>query len=277
MRIKYSDIYLNANEPQNFNKSSYSIFFLHGFTGSSDDWDPVLPKIDCGFNKFTVDLLGHGKSDSPNDPALYSWELQVEQLDKVITQFTEEKIILAGYSMGGRLALCYAHTYPERVLGLILESASPGIKERMQREKRIKEDAELAKYISMHSTRDFIELWVNREIFTTQLRFSEEKREEILKRKLRNNQIGLTNSLLGFSTGKMPDLYSRLNDISAKTLLLTGELDTKFTTLNKNVEKLFPSAKHKIIKNAGHTIHLEEPEKYSAAINLFLKNFISNN
>lgn len=273
MRINYSNTFLNVNEPQNFNDSLSSIFFLHGFTGSSDDWDSVLPRIDNGFNKFTVDLLGHGKSDFPDDQALYSWELQVEQLNKVISHFTDGKIILAGYSMGGRLALCYAHHYPERVLGLILESTSPGIKDSKQREKRIKEDEELAKYILSHSTKDFIELWVNREIFATQLRFSEEKRNQIIRSKLRNNPIGLSNSLLGFSTGEMPDLYSRLKNFSAKTLLLTGELDTKFTTLNKNVVKIFPSARHKIIKNAGHTTHLEEPEKFIKSVNEFLRGF----
>lgn len=245
MRIKYSNVFLNVNEPEDFNESSSDIFFLHGFTGSAEDWDSLLPELDNRFNKFTVDLLGHGKSDFPNDPSLYGWELQVEQLNKIITYFTEEKVLLTGYSMGGRLALCYALTYPERILGLILESTTPGIKNKAKREKRIKEDEELAEYISAHLPREFIELWMNKEIFATQLRFSDMKRDEIKKRKLRNNRIGLSNSLLGFSTGKMPEIYSNLNKLTVKTLLLTGELDTKFTEINKGIVKkcLRPSIK----------------------------------
>jgi len=273
MRIKYSNVFLNVNKPEDFKESNANIFFLHGFTGISGDWNAVLPGIDDRFNKITIDLIGHGKSDFPNDPSLYEWELQVEQLNKIITHFTEEKVILAGYSMGGRLALCYAYTYPERVLGLILESTSPGFKDKSEREKRIKEDKELAEYISSHSSEDFIDLWMNKEIFATQLRFSEVKRDEIKRRKLRNNRIGLSNSLLGFSTGKMPDLYSNLSKLTPRILLLSGELDTKFTAINKGIVKKLPSAKHHVIKNAGHTVHLEESEKFVNAVNEFLKEF----
>ncbi len=207
MKVKYSGVFLNVNQPPKIDKSAVNIFFLHGFTGSSEDWSKVIPEIDNRFNKFTIDLLGHGKSDFPNDPSLYSWELQVEQLNKLITHFTEDKIILTGYSMGGRLALCYAFTYPERILGLILESASPGIKDKTQREKRIKEDDDLARYILSHPVEDFVELWMQKDIFGSLLRFSDGKRNEIKKSKAQNDPVGLSNSLSGFSTGRMPSVY----------------------------------------------------------------------
>lgn len=274
MKIKFSDVCLNVNEPADYRKSFRSLFFMHGFTGSSDDWNYIIPLIDNRYNKITYDLLGHGKSDFPNDSSLYSWELQVEQLNKIINSFTDDKVILAGYSMGGRLALCYAFTYPERVLGMILESTSPGIKNKQEREKRIKDDEELAKFISTHTVEEFIEMWLNKDIFGTLLRFSDTKRREIKKHKLKNNRIGLSNSLYGFSTGKMPYLYNQFNHITPRTLLLTGDLDSKFTSLNKHIAGKLPSAKHKIIRNSGHTIHFEEPLKFVDAVNDFLKEFI---
>ena len=273
MRIKYSDIFLNVNKPADFKNDLINIFFLHGFTGSSEDWNFVLPGIDRRFNKFTIDLIGHGKSDSPNDKSLYSWELQVEQINKIISHFTEDKVIVAGYSMGGRLALSYAQTYPERILGLILESTSPGIKEKQKRENRIKEDEKLAEFILSHSIEEFINMWVDKDIFTTQLRFSEERRNEIKKAKMQNNRIGLSNSLKEFSTGKMPYFYEWFKNFNVSTLLLTGQLDTKFTSLNTSIVNKFPAAEHKIIKNAGHNVHLEEPEKYLTAVNNFLGKF----
>lgn len=271
MKIKYSDFFLNVNKAKDFKETSPNIFFLHGFTGSGQDWDDILPEIDERYNKITVDLIGHGKSDFPNDPSLYSWELQVEQVNRVINYFTDEKVILAGYSMGGRLALCYAYTYPERLLGLILESASPGIKDYKQRKKRIEDDEKMAQFISTHPIEDSIELWVGKEIFGTLLRFSNKRRDEIKKNKIKNNPIGLANSLYGFGTGKMPELYNHLNKITIPTLLLTGELDSKFTAINKIIVKQFPDARHKIIKNAGHPVHIEEPAKFIDAMNDFLK------
>ena len=118
-------------------------------------------------------------------------------------------------------------------------------------------------------------MWMNKEIFATQLRFSETKRNEIKEKKMRNNRVGIANSLTGFSTGKMPEIYSQLTNLTAKILLLTGALDTKFSEIGKNIVKKLPSAKHKIIKNAGHTIHLEEPRKFCEAVNDFLVDFIN--
>jgi 2-succinyl-6-hydroxy-2,4-cyclohexadiene-1-carboxylate synthase len=82
----------------------------------------------------------------------------------------------------------------------------------------------------------------------------------------------LANSLRGSGTGKMKPLYEYLKNIRAKVLLITGELDTKFTDINSGMGKLFPNAKHEIIKNAGHNTHLEEPERFIGILNDFLKN-----
>ncbi len=59
----------------------------------------------------------------------------------------------------------------------------------------------------------------------------------------------------------MPPLHDKLHLIKCKTLLVTGELDTKFTQINSELVKSFPSAKHVVIKNAGHNVHLEKTRR----------------
>ena len=88
---------------------------------------------------------------------------------------------------------------------------------------------------------------------------------------MQNNKTGLINSLRGFGTGLMLPLFDNLKRINCKTLLITGELDTKFTEINKEIVNLFPNAKHEIINNAGHNSHLEKPEKFAEVVNEFLK------
>jgi 2-succinyl-6-hydroxy-2,4-cyclohexadiene-1-carboxylate synthase len=68
----------------------------------------------------------------------------------------------------------------------------------------------------------------------------------------------------------MSPLFEHLKEVKCKTLLITGELDTKFTNINSEIVKLFPNAEHKIIKNAGHNTHLEDPEKFIKEVNKFL-------
>jgi 2-succinyl-6-hydroxy-2,4-cyclohexadiene-1-carboxylate synthase len=68
----------------------------------------------------------------------------------------------------------------------------------------------------------------------------------------------------------MPPLFDKLISIKTRTLLITGELDTKFTEINSEMVKLLPKAEHKIIENAGHNTHLEEPKRFIEAVKNFL-------
>jgi 2-succinyl-6-hydroxy-2,4-cyclohexadiene-1-carboxylate synthase len=81
----------------------------------------------------------------------------------------------------------------------------------------------------------------------------------------------LANSLQGFGTGRMGYFGNEIDQINCPVVLITGELDTKFTKINSVLKKNFPNAMHKIIKNAGHNTHLEEPGRFVKVVNNFLK------
>jgi len=175
--------------------------------------------------------------------------------------------------MGGRVALSYAIAKKEMVKGLILESASAGIKNEKEREARNKSDEELAAYIENNSLEDFAAMWLDQELFGTLRRFSNNRLKDIKEEKAKNSKIGLANSLRGFGTGVMPNLTSELKKMKLPVLLISGGLDDKFTQINQNLKKIIPSAKHKIISTAGHNTHLEEPKKFLEAVNGFLSRF----
>ena len=273
MLIKLSSISLNVEVYPSKNPSTDFIFLLHGFTGSSGDWKQIVPSICSQFNLAAVDLIGHGMSDSPEDVSFYSSKSIVEQITELIKYFTGGKIILAGYSMGGRAALSFAVKHPEMLKGLILESTSAGIEEKSLRTARSNSDNELACYIESHSTGKFIDYWMNIDLFASQKNLPEEKLNAVRSSKLKNNRTGLANTLRGFSTGKMPLLLDQIKKIKCKTLLITGDLDTKYTLINSELLKQFPAAEHVIVKNAGHNIHLEKPEDFIRVINSFLNKF----
>ena len=261
MIIQTGSAKINFEHFNQFDPAKKTVALLHGFTGSLEDWHPVMSSLDKNFNYVGIDLIGHGKSESPEEVEKYSTGKIVRQINDVLSHLPVNKIILYGYSMGGRAALNYTVSHPDKVEALILESTNPGIKN----------DKKLAEYIEKHSIEEFAGFWVNLDIFNTQRRFSEEKRKEFKTTKMRNNKTGLINSLLGFGTGKMLPLFDQLKNIGCKTLLITGELDEKFTNINNEVVSLFPNAEHKIVKNAGHNTHLEEPEKFVDTVNRFLK------
>jgi 2-succinyl-6-hydroxy-2,4-cyclohexadiene-1-carboxylate synthase len=173
--------------------------------------------------------------------------------------------------MGGRAALSFASKYPELIKGLILESTSAGISEERLRNERLDQDQKLAEFIEAHTIGEFVEYWINISLFDSQKKMSAEKQENLKRLKLNNSKTGLANCLKGFSTGMMPPLFISLKDITAKTLLISGSLDLKYTALNKDLVRCFPNSEHIIIKNAGHNVHLEQPVQFADVINDYLK------
>ena len=125
-----------------------ALLLLHGFTGSAATWTSHLDAWD-GFTTVAVDLLGHGDSDCPPDPRRYRMERCVEDMTALLDELAIGQAAVLGYSMGGRIALHLALHAPDRLWALVLESASPGIEDAKEREKRVRADAALAESISL--------------------------------------------------------------------------------------------------------------------------------
>ena len=271
MIIPYQNIKLNLEHFSEFNPAKKTILFLHGFTGSANDWNVVSDKIDKRFNKIGLDLIGHGKSGSPSELKYYQIDSMVDQIEETIRFLGLNKVVLCGYSMGGRVGLKFALDKQNLLSGIILESSSAGIKKMNERLSRKQNDDELANFIMNNPIEEFITRWLDQEIFGTIKRFSNEKIKRIKEEKMKSSRIGLANSLLGYGTGVMPYLGSELITLKIPVLLISGGLDDKFTQLNQSLRKLIPSARHKVIANAGHNTHLEEPAKFISIVNQFLK------
>jgi 2-succinyl-6-hydroxy-2,4-cyclohexadiene-1-carboxylate synthase len=192
---------------------------------------------------------------------------------KAILNFTYERVTLLGYSMGGRAALSFAAHYPNMTKALILESVNPGLTDENLRLERSEQDDKLAEFIESHSIESFVDYWMNISLFETQKNLSKEKLDIVRNLKLENSRIGLANSLRGFSLGKMPPLNDLMINFQAPALLITGELDQKYTGISSGIAGLSPGVTHVVIKNAGHNTHLEQPSLFIDVINNFLGQF----
>lgn len=270
MKIPFEDISITLKSLRFTNTQNDLILFLHGFSGSSKDWEGVSNSIDIKFNLAALDLIGHGESDSPAELFYYDTARILGMIKSAIRFFQKDKIILCGYSMGGRAALSFAVQNPKMVKGLILESSTAGIINLNERKLRIQKDKELAQFILTHSIAEFVDYWMNLELFSSQKNLDKNILDEIRKLKRQNNPTGLANSLVGFGTGAMPPLFNELGNLEIKTLLLTGELDSKFTFINQKMKKQLPSAQHFIIDGAGHNVHLENSKNFCETLNSFL-------
>jgi pimeloyl-ACP methyl ester carboxylesterase len=107
-------------------RRSPAVLFLHGFMGSSADWREIMTVIGDQTFRIAVDLPGHGASLGL-PPDTYTIEGATRAVIRTMDGLEVTRPVVAGYSMGGRLALYLALRYQERCTGLFLESASPGL------------------------------------------------------------------------------------------------------------------------------------------------------
>jgi 2-succinyl-6-hydroxy-2,4-cyclohexadiene-1-carboxylate synthase len=175
--------------------------------------------------------------------------------------------ILLGYSMGGRIAL-YT-TFSGFFRALILESASPGVADPNEREQRRLNDEELAARIEREGIARFVEHWEQLPLFANQARLPQEVREELHTQRLRNDPKGLAQSLRGIGTGVQPSLHAQLPTLHIPVLLIAGELDTKFCTIARQMAQALPQAQLSIVPDAGHTVHVEQPEIFDTLVTDF--------
>ncbi|KKB73897.1 MULTISPECIES: 2-succinyl-6-hydroxy-2,4-cyclohexadiene-1-carboxylate synthase [Bacillus] len=243
--------------------------FLHGFTGSAKTWDETDEHF-RGIRLIKLNLLGHGKTDSPADNQRYTTEQQAADLLEIFDLLKLKKVDLVGYSMGGRLALSFAMTHPERVSGLVLESSSPGLQTEEERRSRRDQDARLGERIINEGIESFVDYWEQIPLFASQLSLEASKRKKIREERLSNNPTGLAGSLTGMGTGSQPSWWDKLGDITFPVLLIAGSLDKKFVAINQNMHRKIPGSRLVIAEQTGHAVHVEEPDFFGKIVSEFI-------
>jgi 2-succinyl-6-hydroxy-2,4-cyclohexadiene-1-carboxylate synthase len=246
------------------------LVLLHGFTGSAESWHAHIAVLSKKFTTLAVDLLGHGASDSPADPARFRMDRCAEDLAAIFDRLGLAQVNLLGYSMGGRVALYMAVTHADRVGTLVLESASPGLAGLDERQARVASDEALANSIEQHGLESFVEGWARLPLFASQAGLPEAVRAELGAQRLRNNPRGLANCLRGLGTGVAPALWDRLKEVRSPTLVMAGALDPKYVAIAHAMAADLATGRLAIVPDAGHATHLEQPEAFDRRVLEFL-------
>jgi len=245
------------------------LLMLHGFMGSSRVFEHLLPRLDSFCNPVTVDLLGHGMSDTPDNAMRFSARYQVRDLDTLIRKLDKLPLFLYGYSMGGRLALQYVVRHSERLAGLILESATAGLEDPGERAERRQADEQRALEIE-NDFAAFRKEWAKLPLFDNGIAVPEELSN--IYRTVREGQEprAMAASLRTFGTGTMPQMWDRLKELDLPVLLLAGAADSKYCSICSDMNKLIPGSRFESVENAGHRVHLENPEKLVERVKIFI-------
>ena len=241
------------------------LLILHGFLGMSDNWKTIgLQFATNGFQVHLLDLRNHGRSFHSDE---FSYELMVQDVYDYCKAHNLNKINVIGHSMGGKTAMLFAVTYPERIEKLIIADIGPkfypqhhqtilqGLNAVDFSKKPSRSEVEeiMSHYITDFGTRQFLLkslYWQEpgQLAFRFNLAVFNKKIEEIGKA-LPENAV--------FSK---PTLFIR-----------GGKSDYILNEDFENLKKHFPDSTIETIPDAGHWLHAENPKMFCKIASSFLK------
>ena len=234
------------------NKNAKTTLLLsHGYAASSAMWKNQIEFLADQYRIISWDMRGHGRSQSPDDPSLYSAELTLQDITCILDACDVEKAVVGGHSLGGYMSFLFNIHYGQRVKGLMFFNTGPGFRNDKARDE-----------------------W-NQYALSQGKRF-EKNGLDALRGKIEaelghhTSARGLINAAQGMLTQKDSSAIDSLPDIKVPALVICGEQDKGFLNATAYMDEKIPQAQTVIIKDARHAANLDQPDAFNKAMADFL-------
>ncbi len=247
-----------------------ALVFLHGFLGRGASWLPIARPLSKRFYCLLPDLPGHGANTADPFASPITFDALADWLCQLLDAQRLERVHLLGYSLGGRIALHFACRHPQRLLSLALEGASPGLQDETERARRRAEDDTRAASMVQHGMAAFVETWYDMPLFAS-LRQHPRKLAAIKTAASQNDPQWMSRIIRDLSPGRQTPLWDCLPHLTLPTLLMAGALDSKYAQLIAVMAAHMPQAHTRLIADAGHNAHAEQPRAVQAALCQFYR------
>jgi pimeloyl-ACP methyl ester carboxylesterase len=254
-------LYKNTQISYSDSGKGTAVVLLHGFLENKTMWDVYVTELSKRNRIITIDLLGHGKTESLG--YIQTMEENADVVHEVISKLRIRKAILVGHSMGGYVALAFAELYPENMKGLVLlnstskEDSSERKKNRDRAIKAVKQDYET--FIRLSIANLFSE--DNQEILSNEI-------EEVKIQALQTPLQGIVASLEGMKIRK--DREFLLHTTTYPKLLILGKKDPVLN-YEDNLEQLKGTDAELVTFEDGHMSSIENQVELLTVLAGFFK------
>lgn len=249
------------------------VVLLHGLGATKLSWLPLLGALAERFRVIAPDLPGHGESSKPR--GAYTPTFYAGAVRRLLDAVGEDRAILGGNSLGGRIALEVAARAPRRVAGLVLlDPAVAGLP--------FPYYARLLRLVPTEL--GTLPLPMRRRLVTMGIRqlFADADRlphnaylagadEFIRVYRSARARVALLSSLRGLMRDRSDAFWERVRTIEAPTLILWGEHDRLVPVrLGELLASTMPAAELAVLPDVGHVPQFEVPETTIELVRSFL-------
>ena len=255
---------LNCRE---YSESGAPVLVLHGLFGSLSNWGWHCKQLAQQYAVYGVDLRNHG--DSPHSDQL-DYQVMADDVRELIVRLELKYCCIVGHSMGGKVAMQLALNFPDLVEKLVIVDIAPvSYPENADRHMCVLAGMDAVKLNEIKSRaeaevtlRDYISEEATRKFLLTNLVRNKKGLFEwrLHKDSIRENHANLRAGLTATKSFFKPVLFVK------------GSLSPYIKSEHEGqIKEFFPAASVKLIMDAGHWLHAEQPQALQKILLKFLQ------
>ena len=230
-----------------------AVLLSHGYSATRRMWDAQHAALGDQHRVISWSMRGHGETESPADPAQYSADLTVADMRALLAHLGVERAVIGGLSLGGYVSLAFYLAHPEMVRALVICDSGPGYRSADARaawNQRAQERAAALESSGLEA-----------------LGKSREVRESL---GLHRSAQGLAHAARGMLAQEGSRVIDGLPRVAVPTLIIVGDQDQPFIAPCEYMAKKIPGARLEVIRGAGHSSNLDQPEAFNRVLLDFL-------
>ena len=243
--------------------TGHYLLLVHGICSSRAQWRPNLAGLAEFSRPVVVELLGHGRSQSPAEDAAYSVEAYLARFEAIREDLGAERWAICGQSFGAGLTLNYALACPERILGQVFTNSNSAL---AKRNPAITDEMRLARLAGFEdrgrTALEAMPFYPKRSG-----RLAPEVEAELTADAELISLTGVAQGLRHTAPGL--SVIERFAETRVPTLLVNGRREKSFQPVRDEAARLLP-ALQVVDLDGGHPINLDQPAAFNAAVRGFL-------
>ena len=247
-----------------------ALIFVHEFAGDYRSWEPQMRFFAHRYRCITFNARGYPPSDVPTDAAKYSQERARDDIIAVLDHLKIDKAHIVGLSMGGFATLHVGLSRPDRARSLVIGGCGYG--GQPGAEASFRAECEMAaKLFDVEGAKAAVKYAHG----PTRVQFQNKDPrgwQEFADQLASHSPEGAAGTLRGVQM-KRPLLYQLVDGmkkIDVPTLVITGDEDDPCIEASVIMKRAIPTAGLVFLPQSGHTINIEEPDAFNAAVANFL-------
>jgi pimeloyl-ACP methyl ester carboxylesterase len=239
------------------------LLLVHGICSSRAQWRPNLAALGAVCTPVVIELLGHGRSESPEDPGAYRVEAYVERFEAIRESLGAERWAICGQSFGAGLTLNYVLAYPERITAQVLTNSASGLGPRRDMPEGDRDIRIAAFEARGRSALEAMAFYPRRTG-----RLAPEVEDELVRDAELISLAAMARSVCMTFPGL--SAADRLGEIATPSLLVNGRREKSFQPLRDEAAQRIRGLEV-VDLEGGHPINLDQAGAFNAAVASFLE------